>query len=156
MSSKDNSGSELQAFLTVPEVAKILRCSKAHAHKLINGEVKGTLPLPAIAFGRRRVVSRSVLEAWSLQMKLRLPVAASDEQRQTGTLLNIGNSARTLVRGEQDTGLTIRIAAETAQSILDIAERSGLPLTDILHQAVETSRSRGDNVELPRPSKVAA
>jgi excisionase family DNA binding protein len=50
--------------LTVPEVAKDLRCSKAHAYKAIKGSVAGVSPLPAIALGRRRLVRRSTLEEW--------------------------------------------------------------------------------------------
>ena len=51
-------------ILTVPEVAKDLRVSKAHAYKLVNGEVPGVSPLPAINMGRRRLVRRSSLEEW--------------------------------------------------------------------------------------------
>ena len=50
--------------LTVPEVARDLRCSKAHVYKAILGKVHGVSPLPAISMGRRRLVRRSSLEAW--------------------------------------------------------------------------------------------
>ena len=50
--------------LTVAEVARDLRCSKAHVYKTINGAVDGVSPLPAIALGRRRLVRRSTLEQW--------------------------------------------------------------------------------------------
>ena len=50
--------------LTVDEVAKDLRCSKAHVYKVINGVVAGVSPLPAIGIGRRRLVRRSTLEQW--------------------------------------------------------------------------------------------
>ena len=51
-------------ILTVVEVAKDLRCSKAFVYNAINGHVHGVSPLPAIAMGRRRLVRRSSLEAW--------------------------------------------------------------------------------------------
>jgi excisionase family DNA binding protein len=51
-------------ILTVPEVAIRLRVSKAHVHNLINGRVSGVRPLPAIPFGRRRLVRRASLESW--------------------------------------------------------------------------------------------
>ena len=51
-------------ILTVPEVAADLRVSKAHIYKVINGEVPGVVPLPAITIGRRRLVRRSTLEKW--------------------------------------------------------------------------------------------
>lgn len=50
--------------LTITEVAKDLRCSKAHVYRTINGLVPGVSPLPAISLGRRRLVRRSTLEQW--------------------------------------------------------------------------------------------
>jgi len=50
--------------LTVLEVAKDLRCSKAHVYHAINGTVPGLSPLPSISIGRRRLVRRSSLERW--------------------------------------------------------------------------------------------
>ena len=51
-------------ILTASEVARELRCSKAHVHNLINGKVNGAGPLPAIALGRRRLVRRTSLNDW--------------------------------------------------------------------------------------------
>lgn len=51
-------------LLTIEEVARELRCSKAHACNVINGKVKNVSPLPAIALGRRKVILRSTLEQW--------------------------------------------------------------------------------------------
>jgi len=51
-------------ILTVADVCKDLRCSKAHVHNTINGKVRGVTPLPAIRMGRRKLVRRSALEAW--------------------------------------------------------------------------------------------
>ena len=50
--------------LTVPEVARELRCSKAHVHNLINGKVHGAQPLPCVRLGRRRLVRRASLDNW--------------------------------------------------------------------------------------------
>jgi len=51
-------------ILSIREVAVILRCSKAHVCKAINGQVAGVTPLPAIPMGRRKLVRRQSLEAW--------------------------------------------------------------------------------------------
>lgn len=59
-------------ILTVAEVASELRCSKAHVLNAINGKLKNITPLPAIAFGRRKLVRRSALETW-LQVNERSP-----------------------------------------------------------------------------------
>ena len=50
--------------LTLREVAETLRCSKAHICNLINGKVHGTVPLPIVTVGRRRLVRRSSLHEW--------------------------------------------------------------------------------------------
>ena len=54
----------LLPILTLAEVAKVLRCSKAHVSHLINGRLSGVPPLPTVPFGRRRVVRRETLMAW--------------------------------------------------------------------------------------------
>jgi excisionase family DNA binding protein len=50
--------------LTVLEVARELRCSKAHVHHLISGRVPGVRPLPSLWLGRRRLILRASLEEW--------------------------------------------------------------------------------------------
>ncbi len=50
--------------MTVAEVARELRCSKAHVHNLINGHVRGAKPLPCVKIGRRCIVRRSSLDEW--------------------------------------------------------------------------------------------
>lgn len=50
--------------LTVQEVARELRCSKAHILNLIKGKVRGARPLPALWLGRRRLVRRHSLDEW--------------------------------------------------------------------------------------------
>jgi hypothetical protein len=51
------------AILTVPEVARELRCSKAHVH-LIAGSVRGVRPLPSLWLGRRRLILRASFTEW--------------------------------------------------------------------------------------------
>ena len=55
---------ELPEMLTIPEVAKILRCSKAHVCNVINSKVRNTPRLPAIRLGRRLLIRRETLERW--------------------------------------------------------------------------------------------
>ena len=50
--------------LTVAEVAAELRCSKAHVHHLIAGQVRGVRPLPSLWLGRRRLILRASFEDW--------------------------------------------------------------------------------------------
>ena len=51
-----------EAILTAIEVATELRCSKAHAHKLVNGAVACVPPLPALRLGRRgRIREQSLM-----------------------------------------------------------------------------------------------
>ena len=56
--------SRTDEMLSPFEVARELRCSKAHVYKLIHGKVEGVSSLPAINLGRRKVVRRSSLEFW--------------------------------------------------------------------------------------------
>lgn len=53
-----------EEILSAVEVAKELRCSKAHVYNVMHGRVHGVIPLPSIPMGRRRLVRRSALEAW--------------------------------------------------------------------------------------------
>jgi excisionase family DNA binding protein len=52
------------SVLTVPEVARELRCSKAHVHHLISGRVAGVRPLPSLWLGRRRLILRASFDEW--------------------------------------------------------------------------------------------
>jgi Helix-turn-helix domain len=52
------------SVLTVSEVARELRCSKAHVHHLLLGKVRGVRPLPSLWLGRRRLVLRASFEEW--------------------------------------------------------------------------------------------
>jgi hypothetical protein len=51
-------------ILTAEEVAEDIRCSKSQAYRVMRGEVKGVTRLPSLSLGRKKVVLRSVLEAW--------------------------------------------------------------------------------------------
>ena len=50
--------------LTVVEIARELRCSKAHVHHLITGKVRGVGPLPSLCLGRRRLILRASFDSW--------------------------------------------------------------------------------------------
>jgi excisionase family DNA binding protein len=54
-------------IMTVAEVARDLRCSKAHVYHAINGTISGVSPLPVISLGRRKLIRRSTLESWKRQ-----------------------------------------------------------------------------------------
>jgi excisionase family DNA binding protein len=56
--------SAYHSVLTVPEVARELRCSKAHVHHLISGRVAGVRPLPSLWLGRRRLILRASFDEW--------------------------------------------------------------------------------------------
>ena len=70
---------ELEEVLTVKEVAEVLRCSKAHVCKIINGQVAGTPRLPAVRLGRRKLVMRSTLLRWLADNELDGTMASSFE-----------------------------------------------------------------------------
>lgn len=58
-------------ILTLEEVARELRCSKAHVCNVIRGRVKNVSPLPAISMGRRKLVLRETLEQWKRENEQR-------------------------------------------------------------------------------------
>jgi hypothetical protein len=51
-------------LLTLPEVAAVLHCSKAHVSHVISGLVAGCSPIPAVRLGRRTLVRRESLLTW--------------------------------------------------------------------------------------------
>jgi hypothetical protein len=51
-------------ILTLHEVARRLRCSKAHAAKLVKGQVRGVPALAHVSMGRRVVVREEWLDEW--------------------------------------------------------------------------------------------
>jgi plasmid maintenance system antidote protein VapI len=54
-------------MLTMEEVARELRCSKAHISKIIRGRVKHVSPLPVIRMGARCIINRTSLDHWKAQ-----------------------------------------------------------------------------------------
>ena len=54
----------LPDILTLAEAARILRCSKTHICKAVRGEIAGLEPIPAIPFGRRKLIRRKTLFCW--------------------------------------------------------------------------------------------
>jgi len=55
--------------LTMIEVAKILRCSKAHVCNVIAGRVSSLPPLAHMSLGRRILVRRASLEQWMASLE---------------------------------------------------------------------------------------
>jgi hypothetical protein len=50
--------------LTLTGIAGILRCSKTHISKVLNGRVTGLPRLAHVALGRRKLVLREWLDQW--------------------------------------------------------------------------------------------
>ena len=65
--------------LTVAEVARELRCSKAHVHNIINGRVPHLPPLPVLRIGRRMLIRYDGLKTWMLSIEAR---GADDPHRE--------------------------------------------------------------------------
>lgn len=59
------------AVLTVAEVARELRCSKAHVHNIVAGKVPNLPPLPVLRIGRRLLVRAEGLEKWMSELEAR-------------------------------------------------------------------------------------
>ena len=55
--------------LTIADVARELRCSKAHLAKVLNGQVPGVPYLPHVRLGRRKLIRRSTLYQWMAQVE---------------------------------------------------------------------------------------
>jgi Helix-turn-helix domain len=70
---------QMPDVLTLTDVARILRCSKAHVCKIINRQVRGTPPIPAIAVGRRRIVRREALVRWMTEREQDVRMTSSLE-----------------------------------------------------------------------------
>ena len=81
-------------ILTAKEVADELRCSKAQVYKLINGQFPGIPRLPAIPLGtRKKVVTRSSLEAWKLANEQNRVIVANESESNAVDALNRRNNA---------------------------------------------------------------
>jgi excisionase family DNA binding protein len=51
-------------ILTLAEAARALRCSKTHICKAVRGEIAGVEAIPAIPFGRRKLIRKEALITW--------------------------------------------------------------------------------------------
>jgi hypothetical protein len=71
------------AVLTIAEVARELRCSKAHVHNIIGGKVANLPPLPVLRIGRRLLVRYDGLKTWMLSLEAH----EIEAQRLTGHFL---------------------------------------------------------------------
>ena len=69
------------AVFTVCEVARELRCSKAHVHNIVNGKVPNLPPLPVLRIGRRVLVRYEALKDWMAELEAR----EIEAQRLTGS-----------------------------------------------------------------------
>lgn len=69
---------ELPSILTLREVSRELRCSKAHLSHIINGKVVGLPPLPVARIGRRVIIRREALLNWLWTVEGRDEIMASD------------------------------------------------------------------------------
>ena len=72
--------STLSAVLTIAEVARELRCSKAHLHNVIHGKVPDLPPLPVLRIGRRVLIRYERLREWMKELEAR----ETEAQRVTG------------------------------------------------------------------------
>ena len=68
------------AVLTMSEVARELRCSKAHVHNIVAGKVPNLPPLPVLRIGRRVLVRAEGLKSWMSELEAR----EVEAQRLTG------------------------------------------------------------------------
>lgn len=59
------------AVLTMSEVARELRCSKAHVHNIVAGKVANLPPLPVLRIGRRVLVRAEGLKCWMAELEAR-------------------------------------------------------------------------------------
>lgn len=61
----------LRPILTLTEVARELRCSKAHVSNIISGKVPYLPPLPILRLGRRLLVRHDAFTDWMLSVEAR-------------------------------------------------------------------------------------
>ena len=69
---------ELPSILTLREVSRELRCSKAHLSHIINGKVAGLPLLPVARIGRRVIIRREALLNWLWTVEGRDGIMDSD------------------------------------------------------------------------------
>lgn len=64
MLEQTNTIADTKSVLTINEVARRLRCSKAHVCNLMNGRVRGVPRLPHATLGRRKLTTDEWLAQW--------------------------------------------------------------------------------------------
>ena len=79
--------------LTMPEVAKRLRCSKGHVSKLINGKVKGTPALRHVDIGRRKYVLEATLEEYLQNRENSIETLRQIDEQKTSNSKGIAKKA---------------------------------------------------------------
>ena len=76
----ETDASTQSAVLTIAEVARELRCSKAHLHNIIHGKVPDLPPLPVLRIGRRVLIRYERLKEWMKELEAR----ETEAQKLTG------------------------------------------------------------------------
>ena len=75
------------SLLNIDELAIVLRCSKAHACKLLKGQVAGLPPLPHLSLGRRKLIRQAALDQWMIRVEVgETDAAVLSSVRQDSTL----------------------------------------------------------------------
>ena len=78
---------DANSLLTIDELAIVLRCSKAHACKLLKGQVAGLPLLPHLSLGRRKLVRQAALDEWMIRVEVgEADAAVLSSDRQDSTL----------------------------------------------------------------------
>ncbi len=55
---------DLKEILTVTEIADLLRCSKAHVERALEGTLSGVPRMAHLPVGKQKVVRREWLQEW--------------------------------------------------------------------------------------------
>jgi len=63
-------------ILTITEVAEVLRCSKTHVKKALNGRVPGVPQMAHLTLGRRKLVPSEWFDEWLSESRRRIEAAA--------------------------------------------------------------------------------
>ena len=61
----------MPSILTLADVARELRCSKAHVSNIINHKVSHLPPLPVVRIGRRVLIRHESLMEWMKALELK-------------------------------------------------------------------------------------
>lgn len=64
MLEQTNTTPDSKSILTINDIARRLRCSKAHVGNLMNGRVRGVPILPHTTLGRRKLTTSEWFDEW--------------------------------------------------------------------------------------------